>query len=173
MVLIVFSWGDIAFFALVLCWSSLVQWPMTDGQMHWEPMNCWLPETDDQQGPTRTALNFLIVILQWSEMWHLYLHQYTACGHRMAHRKRKETKQQPSLLPGPAVPGCSLISFYFLWAILCPQAVEVNFVSFNIPKLFRIHSSFHPVSFVVFGSTDEKLSRKEETMNSDKYSLRT
>ena len=38
----------------------------------------------------------------------------TACGHRMAHRKWKETKQQPCLLPGPAVPGCSLVSFHFL-----------------------------------------------------------
>ena len=34
----------------------------------------------------------------------------TACGHRMAHRKWKETKQQPSLLSGPPVPGCSLVS---------------------------------------------------------------
>ena len=42
----------------------------------------------------------------------------------MAHRKWKETKQQPSMLPGPAVPGCSLVSFHFLWAILCPQAVQ-------------------------------------------------
>ena len=49
----------------------------------------------------------------------------TACGHRMAHRIWKETKQQPSLLPGPAVPGCSLVSFCFLWAILCPQAVDL------------------------------------------------
>ena len=46
---------------------------------------------------------------------------HTAGGHRMAHRKWKETitKQQPSLLPGPAGPGCSLVSFHFL----CPQAV--------------------------------------------------
>ena len=29
----------------------------------------------------------------------------------------KEIKQQPCMLPGPAVPGCSLISFHFLWAI--------------------------------------------------------
>ena len=43
---------------------------------------------------------------------------------RMAHRKSKETKQQPSMLSGPAVPGCSLVSFHFLWAILCPQAVQ-------------------------------------------------
>ena len=43
----------------------------------------------------------------------------------MPHRKWRETKQQPSMLPGPAVPGCCLISFHFLWAILCPQAVHV------------------------------------------------
>ena len=36
----------------------------------------------------------------------------------MAHRKLKEMKQQPSLLPGPAVPGCCLIYLHFLWAIL-------------------------------------------------------
>ena len=32
----------------------------------------------------------------------------------MSHRKRRETKQQSSMLPGPAVPGCSLVSFRFL-----------------------------------------------------------
>ena len=41
----------------------------------------------------------------------------------MDHRKWKETKQ----LPGTAGPGnrlgCCLVSFHFLWAILCPQAV--------------------------------------------------
>ena len=42
----------------------------------------------------------------------------------MAHRKWKQNQQEPSLLPGPAVPGCSLVSFHFLWAILCSQAVE-------------------------------------------------
>ena len=47
----------------------------------------------------------------------------TACGHRMAYRKWKETKLQP----GTAGPGnllvCCLVSFHFLWAILCPRAV--------------------------------------------------
>ena len=47
----------------------------------------------------------------------------TPCGHRMAHRKWKEIKQQPTLLPGPSVPGSCLVSFHFLWAILCLQAV--------------------------------------------------
>ena len=32
----------------------------------------------------------------------------------MSHRERSETKQQPSMLPGPAVPGCCLVSFLFL-----------------------------------------------------------
>ena len=44
-------------------------------------------------------------------------------AHRMADRKWKETKQQPSMLAWPAVLGSSLISFHFLWAILCLQAV--------------------------------------------------
>ena len=45
----------------------------------------------------------------------------------MAHRKWNETKQQPSMLTGPAVPGCCLVSFHILWAILCPQAVMTHF----------------------------------------------
>ena len=35
----------------------------------------------------------------------------------MTNRKWKEIKQQPSMLPGPAVPGSCLVSFYFWWAI--------------------------------------------------------
>ena len=35
----------------------------------------------------------------------------------MAHRKWKEIKLQPSMLPGPAVPGSCLASFHFRWAI--------------------------------------------------------
>ena len=42
----------------------------------------------------------------------------------MAHRKWKEIKQQLSMLPGPAVPGCCLVSFHFLWAILSTSTVE-------------------------------------------------
>ena len=57
--------------------------------------------------------------------WHcrLPIRYITVCGHSMADRKWKETKQQTSMLPGTTVPGCSLVSFHFLWAILCPQAV--------------------------------------------------
>ena len=35
----------------------------------------------------------------------------------MAHRKWKEIKLQPSMSPGPAVPGSCLASFHFRWAI--------------------------------------------------------
>ena len=44
---------------------------------------------------------------------------------RMAHMKWKEFKQQPSMLPGSAVPGSCLVSFYFLWAILSTSTVGV------------------------------------------------
>ena len=43
---------------------------------------------------------------------------------RMAHRKWKETKQQPSMLPGPAVPGFCLVSFHILLAILSKSTVD-------------------------------------------------
>ena len=50
----------------------------------------------------------------------------TACGHRMAYRKWKETKLQP-VTAGPGIMlGCSLVSIHFRWAILCPQAVGVD-----------------------------------------------
>ena len=42
----------------------------------------------------------------------------------LPHRKWKEIKQQPSMLPGPAVPGCCLISFYFLWGKLSTLTVH-------------------------------------------------
>ena len=42
---------------------------------------------------------------------------------RMAHRKLKESKQLPSMLPGPAVLGCCLLSFHILWAILSTSTV--------------------------------------------------
>ena len=61
----------------------------------------------------------------------------TACRHLMAHRKRREIKQQPSPLPDPAVPGCSLVSFHFMWEILCPQAV----VTISVRRHKTHHSS--------------------------------
>ena len=55
--------------------------------------------------------------LQWKRQG------YTACGHRMAHRKWKETKHQPGTAGPDNKLGCCLVSFHFLWAILYPQAV--------------------------------------------------
>ena len=69
----------------------------------------------------------------------------TACGHRMAHRKWKESKQQPSMLPSPAVPGCSLVSFHFLWAILCPQVV-IDFLLESVPNWNQLNSKKCPKS---------------------------
>ena len=43
---------------------------------------------------------------------------------RMAHRKWRETKQQPSLLPGLAVFWCCLVSIHFLLAILSTSTVQ-------------------------------------------------
>ena len=45
---------------------------------------------------------------------------------RMAHRKWKETKQLPSMLPGPAVPGCCLVCFHIMWAILSTSTAHVR-----------------------------------------------
>ena len=44
------------------------------------------------------------------------------------HRKWRETKQQPIILPGPAVPGCCLVSLHFLCYILCSRSVRSEYV---------------------------------------------
>ena len=41
----------------------------------------------------------------------------------MANRKWKATKLQPGTTGPGNLPGSCLVSFHFLWAILCPQAV--------------------------------------------------
>ena len=38
-------------------------------------------------------------------------------------QEMEKFKQQPSMLPGSAVPGSCLVSFYFLWAILSTSTV--------------------------------------------------
>ena len=53
---------------------------------------------------------------------------------RMVHRNWKETKQHPSMLPGPAVPGCSLVYFHILWAILSTSTVDIH-ISKAIPGM--------------------------------------
>ena len=69
---------------------------------------------------------------------------------RMAHRKWKETMQQPSMLPGPAVPGCSLVSFHFMWAILCPQTVTyLNLMCINASYFKRPYQLVLPTAYVM------------------------
>ena len=71
----------------------------------------------------------------------------TACGHRVAHRKWKETKQQPSLLPGSAVPDCSLVYFHYLWAnILSAGCTVVCGYSDTLGDWQKCHSNRLSVS---------------------------
>ena len=44
----------------------------------------------------------------------------------MSHRKRRETKLELSMLPGPAVPGCRLVSFRFLCDIHSVRSATVR-----------------------------------------------
>ena len=63
-------------------------------------------------------------IISWLHSIHFQVPS-TVPVDRMAHRKWKEMKQQPSILPDPAVPGCNLVSFHFLWAILSTGTVQI------------------------------------------------
>ena len=49
-------------------------------------------------------------------------------------------KQQPSMLPGPAVPGCCLVSVHFLWAILSTSTVHTRACLMNSPQLLFVAS---------------------------------
>ena len=44
----------------------------------------------------------------------------------MANRKWKDTKQEPGTAGPGNMLGCCLLYFHFLWAILCPQAVQLQ-----------------------------------------------
>ena len=48
----------------------------------------------------------------------------TACGHRIAHRKWKETKLQPGTAGPGSMLGWCLISFHFLWGKLTTRTVQ-------------------------------------------------
>ena len=50
---------------------------------------------------------------------------YTGWIEWMSHRKGRETKQQPSMLTGPAVPGGCLVSFRFLCNTHSIQSVGI------------------------------------------------
>ena len=73
---------------------------------------------------------------------------------RMAHRKLKEIKQEASMLPGPAVPGCCLVSFHFLWAILSTSTVpSLSFGLELLTKLRLRHYDQSPRLFMNLCST--------------------
>ena len=66
----------------------------------------------------------------------------------MADRKWKEGKQgkqQPSMLLGSAVPGSSLVSFYFLWGILCPHVVRFLLALFTLRLLHNVFIDYPQV----------------------------
>ena len=76
----------------------------------------------------------------------------------MLHRKWQGTKQLPSMLPGPAVPGCCLISFHFLWAIHPIRPVLVpgkwlpgSHAYFSSPLSPLIYSAIALLFIVIFG----------------------
>ena len=50
----------------------------------------------------------------------------TVWGRRMAHRKWKETKQQPGTAEPHNMLGCCLVSFNILWAILWLHPVDLD-----------------------------------------------
>ena len=81
----------------------------------------------------------------------------TACGHRMANRKWKATKQLPSMLPGPAVPGCCLVYFHFLCAILCPQAVQAKSTRDSTKPTILLE----PHNLLTFGQSGNRAERSE------------
>ena len=55
----------------------------------------------------------------------------------MTNRKWKEIKQQPSMLPVPAVPGSCLVSFHFLWVILSTSTVYLKILMLLTVKFSR------------------------------------
>ena len=69
--------------------------------------------------------------------------RWTACGHGMAYRKWKETKVHPGTAGPGNMLGCSLVSFHFLWAIPCPQAVYLSVTNFLNPSSGSVYSRTH------------------------------
>ena len=50
-------------------------------------------------------------------------------------QEMERIKQQPSMLPGSAVPGCCLHSFHFLWAILSTGTVTAYVIASMVSEL--------------------------------------
>ena len=117
------------------------KWKETKQQLSMLPgpamPGCWLisfrfmltmlwPHTSyvtDHQPPHVATLCFCPILGPITSFTLLKRSADIVCTGWMAHRKWKEIEQQPSMLPGLAVPGCCLVSFYILWAILRPHTV--------------------------------------------------
>ena len=91
----------------------------------------------------------------------LLRHHRSCSTGRMAHRKWTESKQQPSMLSGLAVPGCCLIYFHFLWAIhpIRPVCKAASASDFSQP-LQRVLVGFDLPCTPVMTSNNEKSVRR-------------
>ena len=89
----------------------------------------------------------------------------------MAHRKWKAIKQQPSMLPGPAVPGSCLASFLFRWAIHPIRPVWVtNKKMFQIRQFFyRKKGVLYPVFTVLVKNSNQLVGKKLSSSVFDKF----
>ena len=90
----------------------------------------------------------------------------------MAHRKWREIKQQPSMLPGSAVPGCCLVSFHILWAILSTSTVQPIIRPVHFLMRLALLSSSSPFSSSppLLGRNDKQ--NLDETVKGRKKSKR-
>ena len=100
--------------------------------------------------PTRSCTSYY---LEWTTAW----------GHRMAHRKWKETKLQPGTAGPGNMLGCCFVSFHFLWAIICLQAViAIYIVGVNYQSRW-VDTIRHALQWV----SDRKSAESEENRTDD------
>ena len=98
------------------CWPSAPSLSSSPTPATWAPSQT-LPCAWDWT--SRTLPKARYAFLHWAGFF-----RCTVLVLRMAHRKWEDIKQQPSILPGPAVPGGCLVSFHILWAILSTSTVQ-------------------------------------------------
>ena len=82
------------------------------------------------------------MFLHYSELPSSIVFECTVRVDSLPHRKWKKIRQQPSMLPGPAVPGCCWISLHFLWGKLSTRTVR------TIEKIDHWFSLWYVPSFV-------------------------
>ena len=75
----------------------------------------------------------------------------------LPHRKWKYIKQQPSTLPGPAVPGCCLVSFHFLWGKLSTRTVVLTLKPRIVAIVHTVHTLFCLTLYLVATLTGGKV----------------